>query len=359
MKETTHSNEVAFLQLCDPSGVLDEDHLDVSLTADLLEALYRRMKFSRAFDRRAVQLQRQGRLGTYAPARGQEGCQVGCSLALESDDYVFPSYREAPLQLSMGVSPESILTYWGGDESGSQYAEDVPVFPVSVPVGSHALHAVGAARARRLQDDPILCVACFGDGATSEGDLLAAMNFAGVLEVPVLFFCQNNQWAISTPREQQTASETLAQKADAFGFDGVQIDGNDPIAAYQVVRRVRERCLESSTPFFVEALTYRLGPHTTSDDPNRYRPESETDTWRKRDPIVRLRRLLERREDWDEDRETRLENEIEDRVESAVTAYENRETPDPHDIFRYTYASLTPPLKEQQKTLEEEIEGGE
>ncbi|MFB6344520.1 MAG: thiamine pyrophosphate-dependent enzyme, partial [bacterium] len=247
--------------------------------------------------------------------------------------------------------------YWSGDERGSNWDRDLRVYPISVPVGSQGLHGVGASFALRYQNEEQLSVVFLGDGATSEGDMLEAMNFAGAWETPVLFFCQNNQWAISVPREKQTASENLSQKAEAFGFEGLRVDGNDPLANYQLGRDLRQYCLENSEPVFVEAVTYRLGDHTTSDDAGRYREEDEVQAWKKKDPIRRIRLLLEDQHDWSDQDEDDLDKTIEQDIETAIDEFEKLPEPDPSDMFDYLYESITPRLRDQKSTLEDETSG--
>ncbi len=266
------------LTILHPDGRCEEK-LKPDLTDDTIQALYRKMVFIRLADQRALALQRQGRLGTYAPLHGQEAAQIGSAYALGQEDWVFPSFRETGVCAMRGVPLKDVYLYWMGNEMAQKGAEDVNVFPISIPVGSHPLHAVGAAWAAKLQGEKICTVAYFGDGGTSEGDFHEAMNFAGVLQTPTIFFCQNNQWAISVPRKIQTASKTLAQKAIAYGFQGVQVDGNDILAVYAATKEAREKALSGGGPTMIEAVTFRFGPHTTADDPTKYRSDAEVEEW--------------------------------------------------------------------------------
>lgn len=343
-------------QVCSPDGTLLEDNLRFEVTEDFLTETYRLLKFSRLVDLRAVNLQRQGRLGTYAPCQGQEGCQVGLVQGLEEADPLFPTYRETAAMITRGIPLEKIYQYWSGDERGSTWSRDRNVFPMSIPVGSQGLHGVGASYALQYRGEDRLSVVFLGDGATSEGDMLEAMNFAGVWKTPVLFFCQNNQWAISVPRKKQTASETLAQKAEAFGFSGVRLDGNDPLASYQMARELREYAIEESDPVFVEAVTYRYGDHTTSDDASRYRDEGEREEWMNKDPLTRTRRLLETTYGWDDSREESLEEKLNERIDEAIEAFEGEPDPDPSSMFEYLYESVPDRLDEQRRQLEDELE---
>lgn len=342
-------------QLCSPDGSLRRDDLAFDLTEEFLARVYRLLLYNRKIDRRAINLQRQGRLGTYAPCQGQEACQIGLVEALEDDDPLFPTYRETAALITRGVPLEKIYQYWSGDERGSRWSRDLNVYPISVPVGSQGLHGVGASFALEYQGETQLSVVFLGDGATSEGDMLEAMNFAGVWETPVLFFCQNNQWAISVPREKQTASETLARKAEAFGFEGVRVDGNDPLATYQLIRDLRSHCLEKSEPVFVEALTYRLGDHTTSDDADRYRSADELEEWRKKDPIHRTKKLLQSEFGWDDRRDEELDDKLERRIDDAVDDFENLPDQDPASMFDYLYETRPSVLDDQYETLRDEV----
>jgi len=229
------------VQVLDEAGRVREGVDVPDLTEDELVEMYEQMRLVRRFDERAVSLQRQGRMGTYPPLSGQEAAQVGSAHALADDDWVFPSYREHGVGLVRGLSLERTLLYWMGHEQGNYMPEDVNIFSVAVPIATQIPHATGAAWASKLQGEEKAFVCYFGDGATSEGDFHEGLNFAGVFDTPNVFFCNNNQWAISVPRERQTASATLAQKATAYGFEGVQVDGMDPLAVYKVTREAIEK----------------------------------------------------------------------------------------------------------------------
>src|SRR5712671_6089518 len=272
----------------------------------LLVALYRAMVSARAFDLKAVSLQRTGRLGTYAVALGQEAVTVGVASAMRAEDVLVPSYRDTAALLWRGVKMEDILLVWGGDERGHCSSGPAHDFPSCIPVGSQAPHAAGVAYAFKLRKQPRVAVCLFGDGATSKGDLWEAMNFAGVQKLPIVFVANNNQWAISVPLKLQTASETLAQKAIAAGFGGEQVDGNDVIAVRAAAEEAIQHARAGNGPRLIEAVTYRLGDHTTADDAARYRAPEEVQAHWKEEPIARLRTFLAGQNAWSKTDDIRL-----------------------------------------------------
>jgi pyruvate dehydrogenase E1 component alpha subunit len=311
------------------------------------QAFYQKMVFIRLADQRCLMLQRQGRFGTYAPIWGQEACQVGSASVLQKGDWVFPAFREIGATLVMGIPLKNFLLYWMGDEMGSRAPEGINVMPVSIPVGSQTLHAAGAAWGAKLKGDKVVAVVYFGDGATSEGDFHEAMNFAGVFKTPTIFFCQNNQFAISVPRSMQTASQTLAQKAIAYGFDGIQVDGNDLFAVIVATREAVEKARSGGGPTLIEGVTFRFGPHTTADDPTKYRTDQEIEPWKPLDPLVRLRLYLKEKGLWSEALEQKTTDEAQKEIDQAVKDAEAVPVPEVDDIFKYVFKEMTPPLKEQ------------
>ena len=338
------------LRILHPDGRLEEA-LRPDLSDQTVEKLYRSMIVVRAADQKALALQRQGRLGTYAPVYGQEAAQVASAYALEKGDWVFPSFRETGVLFMKGVPLKDIYLYWMGNEKGQKVPEDVNAFPISVPVGTHPLHAVGAAWAAKLQKENICTIAYFGDGATSEGDFHEAMNFAGVFQVPTIFFCQNNHYAISVPRKRQTAAETLAQKAIAYGFGGLQVDGNDLFAVYAATREARIRAVSGLGPTMIEAVTYRLGPHTTADDPSKYRAGAEVEKWKSFDPLLRTQHYLKGKGLWSDEEERKIKAEADAIIIQAVQEAEKALEPSPEEMFKYIFAEMTPDLKEQMNDL--------
>jgi pyruvate dehydrogenase E1 component alpha subunit len=317
---------------------------------ETLAALYQDMVLTRTFDARAVALQRTGRLGTFASSLGQEAVSIGVAHAMARTDVLLPSFREHGLQIQRGVKPEELFAFWGGDERGSAFGEQADDFPVCVTVGGHAPQAAGVALAFQLRSEPRVAVCVFGDGASSKGDVYEAMNVAGVWRLPVLFVVINNQWAISTARDRQTAARTLAQKAVAAGIHGEQVDGNDVVAVADVIGAALTRA-RSGEPSLVECLTYRLGDHTTVDDASRYRDDSEVSAWWQKDPIARLRLYLTENAGWDKAREEALLEACASRIEAAAETYLASKPEPPEAIFDHLYAQLPDPIAGQRAAL--------
>src|SRR5215475_9640805 len=300
-----------------PDGTVLRPLPDFASDMSKLLALYRGMALARAFDLKAVSLQRTGRLGTYATSLGQEAVAVGIASAMRPEDVLLPSYRDNAALLWRGVTMEDILLFWGGDERGSRWSGPVHDFPFCIPVGSQAPHAAGVAYAFKYRKQARVAVCILGDGATSKGDVWEAMNFAGVCKLPVLFLVNNNQWAISVPLRLQTASQTLAQKAIAAGFAGEQVDGNDVIAVRAAAEDGIAQARAGKGPRFIEAVTYRLGDHTTADDAARYRPPEEVQARWKEEPIARLRSYLVGQNAWGKVQEEQLAAECQQLIEVA------------------------------------------
>jgi pyruvate dehydrogenase E1 component alpha subunit len=310
------------------------------LTDELVLDLYDKMVMLREADQQALTLQRAGRMGTYAPTLGQEAANIGSAAVLEAGDWLVPSFREMGAMLVRGVPLKLIYMYWMGSEWGSHFEENVKVLPICAPVSTQTLHGVGLAWAAKLKKEKTVTLIFFGDGATSKGDFHEAMNFAGVFKIPCLFFCQNNQYSISVPRPAQTASESLAQKAIAYGFPGVMVDGNDLMAIYTVTQAAAHRARAGEGPVLIEAQTYRMGPHTTADDPSRYRSAEELREHEPYDPIRRIRVYLEERGLINEDTEKqRLEN-YEQLAKDEAREAEAAISLNPDDMFDFHYSQM-------------------
>ena len=283
---------------------------------------------------------------------GQEAAQAGSAAALEVDDWLVGTYRDAAAMWMQGYPMELLVAGRTGDERGGSPPAPVAVMPPSITVGGHMIHAVGLAWASRLLGEDRIAITYFGDGATSEGDFHEAMNFAAVYDLGVVFLCQNNQYAISLPLSEQTRSDTIAQKAVAYGMPGVQVDGNDLFAVYEATSSAVERARAGEGPTLIEAVTYRMGPHTTADDPSRYRPDGESAEWVDRDPIERVRRYLVAEDAWSEEWQAEIEAAASEMVEEAVAAAEGLPEPGPADLFTRMFAEPTSALlRERDEAL--------
>ena len=336
------------VRVLDADGEVVGDPPDLS--EDRLRAMYRDMRLVRRFDERAVSLQRQGRLGTYAPVAGQEAASVASTHALADDDWVVYQYREHGAVAVRDLTP-AYLTYWMGHEAGNADLVEKRIAPLNISIASQVPHAVGMAWASKLKGDDNVVVCHFGDGATSEGDFHEGANFAGVFDVPAVLFCNNNQWAISHPRERQTASDTIARKADAYGFEGVRVDGMDPLAVYVVTERAVEKARGEGDadhrPTLVEAEMYRFGAHTTADDPSAYRDEADLERWKERDPLPRFERYLRDRGLLDDAAVEAVGDEVEETLADLVATAEAYD-PDPRDLFDFAYADPPPEVSDQR-----------
>jgi pyruvate dehydrogenase E1 component alpha subunit len=343
------------LEILDTEGGVDTA-LMPEIDPSRIRDLYRDMVLMRTFDTKALKLQRQGRMGTWPPIKGQEAVQAGVALAMGENDWLIPAFREHGIMVLRGVPLHLVFAYWAGDERGSSYPEDVRCFPVAVPVGSQWQHGTGVGLSLKLRDEDAVAVTFGGDGSTSEGDFHEAVNCAGVFGTKTVFVIQNNQWAISVPLHRQTAAETLAQKAHAYGIPGIQVDGNDVFAVYAAATEAIERTRRGEGPTLIEAVTYRLGDHTTADDASRYRPDDELEKWEGRDPILRLRRYLVEQGLWDDDQESVLLEEAASWVDGQVKALEEMEPQAPEEIFTSMYAAMPPHVVEQMQSLLEEVQ---
>jgi pyruvate dehydrogenase E1 component alpha subunit len=342
--------QVEYLSILDSDGTLD-DALDPHIPPDVLTRMYRAMLLARRLDERMVKLQRQGRIGTFAPLKGQEAAQIGSVATLTAHDWMVPSFRETASMLWRGWPIEKMLLFFAGHLEGGQPAPGQRDLPITIPVATQLPHAVGLAYAAQYKDDEAVVMAYFGDGATSEGDFHEAANFAGVWHVPVVFLCQNNQWAISVPLKKQTHSRTIAQKALAYGFTGIQVDGNDLLAVYAATKEAVARARAGEGPTLIECVTYRLAMHTTADDPTKYRSEDEVKAWERKDPLTRLAPYLARKGIVTAD----LEAEIDAEIAAALERFEATPPPDPVTIFDHVYAERPPHLEQQRTELLERL----
>ena len=357
-ERTTSLGSLPHVSVLDERGKVDRDLLP-DLPTDRLLAIYRTMVRSRRLEESMLRRQRQGQMGTFAPAIGQEAAQIGAMAALTDRDWLVPSFREVPAALWRGAAMRSVFLYTMGFEEGSEVPEGARSLPISIPVGSQACHAAGLAWAMKLRGEDALAITFFGEGATSEGAVHEAMNFAGVLKLPTIFFCQNNHWAISTPRSVQTASPTIAQKAVAYGIPGVQVDGNDVLAVYRVVSEAAARARAGKGATLVEAVTWRRSVHTTADDPRVYRTEAQEKEWESKDPILRFRTFLTSERHWDDARETALLAEIDAEIErefASAVAYRDGEV-DVLEMFDHVFAETPPYLRRQREEAERALEG--
>jgi pyruvate dehydrogenase E1 component alpha subunit len=335
--------QVEYLSVLDSDGNLDTE-VEPDIPASELKRLYRAMLLGRKLDERMVRLQRQGRVGTFAPIKGQEASQVGSVATLRPADWMVPSFRETAAMLWRGWPIEKLLLFFAGYLEGGQPGPDQHDLPVTIPVATQLPHAVGLAYAAQYRDDDIVVMAYFGDGATSEGDFHEALNFAGVWHVPVVFICQNNQWAISVPLKKQTHSRTIAQKALAYGFPGLQVDGNDVLAVYAAAREAVERARAGDGPTLIECVTYRLAMHTTADDPTKYRTDEEVREWERKDPLTRFVAYLQKKNLFDEG----VEAEVDEEISEAVRRFEATPPSDPLTAFDHVFADLPPHLASQR-----------
>jgi pyruvate dehydrogenase E1 component alpha subunit len=353
--------QVEYLSILDEDGNLLDEGLEPDIPEDRLLRIHRTMLLARRFDERMLQLQRQGRIGTFAPVKGQEA-QVGIVAALRDTDWMVPSFREQAASIWRGQSLESFLLVYGGFYQGSELPEDTRNLPVAVPVGTQPLHAVGLSYGIKYRGKDDVAVTFFGDGATSEGELHEALNFAGVFQTPSIFVCQNNQWAISVPRTHQTRSKTLAQKALAHGVPGLMVDGNDVLAVYSAAAEAADRARSGDGPTMIESVTYRLSMHTTADDPTRYRDEEEVEKWQRREPLSRFQAYLREKDLLSDDDIEGLEDEIKAEIQEAVDHAERRmeELRDEEmTMFDHMYAEMPPYLQEQRDELAEELRARE
>ena len=355
-REIDIADKIEYISILDEKGELDET-LEPDIAEELLLKLYRTMYLARRFDERLLSLQRQGRIGTFPPISGQEAAHLGAAATLQTSDWFVPAFRETAAEIWRGRSLESVILYNAGFNEGVDLPQDSNDLPISIPVGSQIIHAVGLGWAARYRQTDNVAMAFFGDGATSEGDFHEGLNFAAVFKAPAIFVCQNNHWAISIPRARQTRSKTLAQKAMAYGMPGVQVDGNDILAVYVAAREAVQRARSGDGPTLIECVTYRMAVHTTADDPKRYRTDEEVELWKKRDPIARFQDYLMKKGLITEDKAAALDAEVTEEIQSAIDRAEEqmKSLGNPIDMFDHAYSDMPPYLKGQKEAFAGEL----
>ena len=333
---------------------------DPNLPGEQLKKLYRVMVATRILDERALALQRQGRIGFYLQSKGQEASHIGSAAAMLASDWIFPAYRQPGVMLLRDVDLDDIVNEWYGNDGDVCKGRQMPVHyshrsanfvSISSPIGTQISHATGAAMAARIRKDDTVFMTYFGDGGTSCNDFHAGLNFAAVYKSPVLFVCENNQWAISVPLSMQTASESIAIKAEAYGMPGVRVDGNDILAVYRVCKEAVDRARAGGGPTLIETVTYRMGGHSSSDDPTRYRDAASVEAWAQKDPIERFKRYLQQRKLWTEAFETEIAESTKTAINEAIKRAEARPAPKPESMFEDVFLNLTPQLQEQRAEL--------
>jgi pyruvate dehydrogenase E1 component alpha subunit len=338
------------LQILDERGEV-QSSLEPELSVEELKRMYTLMVMTRSADAKAFTLQRQGRMGTFAQNIGHEACQVGSAFALEKKDWLFPYFRDLGVYITLGLPLKNYYLYWMGHEEGMHIPSGLNIFTLAVPVASQLPHAVGAGMAAKMKKKKICILTTFSDGATSEGDFHEALNFAGVYRTPNVFVCFNNQYAISMPRAKQTASKTLAQKALSYGFPGILVDGNDILAMYAATKEAVDKAKSGKGATLIEAYTYRMTSHTTSDDATKYRSEEEVKEWEKRDPIQRFQAYLKNKGLWDESFEKKVQDDATLAINRAIEEAEKTPPLSIEELFIHTYQEMPPHLKTQLEEL--------
>jgi len=323
------------------------------LTDEELLSAYINMLKIRTWDEMAISYQRQGRMLTYPPVKGEEAAQVGAMLALEKNDWLIPSYREHAAMFQKGVPLYKIYLYWYGNEQGNNLGKEFRILPVSIPIASQVLHAVGIGYAMRYKKEKSIALAYVGDGGTSQGDFNEGLNFAGVWNAPAIIFIRNNQFAISQPRSRQTAVKTLAERAFGFGIEGIQVDGNDIQAVYQAVKLAADKARSGGGPTLIEGYSYRLAAHTTSDDPTRYRKNEEVAEWEKKDPLIRMNKYLVNKKLIDDAGIDKIKEEYRKEVDDIFKKVESASDPTLEDVFKYHYKEMPDELKRQMNEAKE------
>ena len=356
MPATVASFKIDYYQYLSPDGrLVGEDIPELAKNLDELVELYRLMVKTRVFDKKAVALQRTGKLGTYASSLGHEAAHVAIGSAMREEDCLAPMYREYGAQFYRGVKMSEVLLYWGGDERGNDFSGPAHDFAWCVPIATQCLHGAGAALAFKLRGEKRVAVTVVGDGGSSKADFLEAINAASAFQLPMVLIVMNNQWAISVPRSKQNTAKTLAQKGIAGGLPSIQVDGNDLIACRWAMENAINHAREGKGPTVIEMITYRLSDHTTADDATRYRDSKEVDSAWKLEPLIRLRTYLTEQGAWNDDKEAALESEAAEEVQKAADEYLATGKPGLESMFDYMYASLPHDLAAQRERALEEL----
>jgi pyruvate dehydrogenase E1 component alpha subunit len=352
-------HQIDYLSILDEHAELDTS-LEPKLTNEQLLTIYRYMVLARRGDERMLLMQRQGRMGTFPQSAGHEAISMGSVFNINKDDWHVPAYREFAGCLYRGWKLEHFFLYWNGYEEGARVPDGVNDLPYCVPIASQLLHAAGIGMAMNIKKEKQVVLTYFGDGASSEGDCHEALNFAAVFQAPVVFICLNNQYAISVPISKQMRNETIAQRAIAYGMPGIQCDGNDVLAVYQATKEAVDRARNGGGPSLIEAVTYRLTPHTTADDPKKYRPEAEQQLWATREPIRRFRQYLLNKKVMTEADDARIEAEIDAEIKAAMVKTEqltqSEEYSNPLNMFDYLYQDIPPSLQAQRDELAKHLD---
>ncbi|WP_130859796.1 pyruvate dehydrogenase (acetyl-transferring) E1 component subunit alpha [Gracilibacillus phocaeensis] len=341
-------------QILDEEGkVVNEEAMPELSDEELKEIMYR-MVYTRILDQRSIALNRQGRLGFYAPTAGQEASQLGTQFALEKEDFILPGYRDVPQLIWHGLPLYQAFLFSRGHYHGNQMPEDVNAFSPQIIIGAQYVQAAGVALGMKKRGSKSVAITYTGDGGTSQGDFYEGINFAGAYGAPAIFVVQNNHFAISVPVEKQTVARTLAQKAVAAGIEGIQVDGMDVLAVYAATKEARERAVNGEGPTLIETLTYRYGPHTMAgDDPTRYRTEDMDSEWEKKDPIVRFRKYLEDKGLWSEEEENEVIEKAKKEIKEAIKKTDEQPKQKVTDLISNMYEELPAHLQEQMEEYKE------
>jgi pyruvate dehydrogenase E1 component alpha subunit len=360
------ATELAIAQVLDAKGAPNGNRDAPDLTQAQLRTMYETMVLVRAIDEKGWQLQRSGRLEFWIPSRGQEAAHVASAMAMEQEDWIFLADREPGAMLLRGASLESLFTQFLGRADEPLKGRRLPlllgdralnIIPCMTQVGAYLPHAAGAAWAAKLKGDRTRFIVYFGDGATSRGEFHSAMNFAGIHRPPIVFFCQNNGWAVSTPTDRQTAADSFAEKGDAYKVRNLRVDGNDPLAVYAATKEALA-CMDAQGATLIEAVTYRLGFHTSSDNPDLYRKAEEVTAWERWDPLPRMRNYMEDRQVWNASAEDELQQRCRDEVQTALAAAEAKPAGGPAAMFDDVFAEPTWNLRQQRADLLADLEDG-